>query len=206
MPFTRSASLALLPILGACQQPQQPSEPVEYRPEEAGTVDHALCLLGFTAIPVQELSSGHFTLDVSLDGRPATFILDTGANVTVLDARYADQYGLTEADGLPGFAIGTGNGKMAQQIPIDSLRIGPVEIRQDRIALADLGGLPGALGKITGSTIHGIVGQDVLSEHRAVIDVARSILYLIEEDEEPAPVPATECVGAERGPEAEAGS
>lgn len=182
--------LAALALLTACDVAPEP--PPEYRPAEAGTVDHALCLLGFSAVPLSEVVSGHHLVEATLNGRPATFVLDTGANATVLNAGYAEEFGI-EPGGLPGGAVGLGGAMQATAARIDGMQVGPVPIRQKRIMITDLSQLSRMLGPLTGGEVHGILGQDVLAEHRAVIDVARPILYLIEADEEPAPVPAERC-------------
>lgn len=184
----------LLPLaalsLSACEVATT-SSPPDYRPEEAGTVDHALCLLGFTAVPLIELASGHHLVEARLNGRPATFVLDTGANATVLNAPYAERFEIE--GGLPGGAVGLGGAMKASAARIDQLVVGGVPIRQGRIMVTDLGQLSRTLEPMAGREIHGIIGQDVMNEHRAVIDVARPILYLIEGDEEPAPVPEEQC-------------
>jgi hypothetical protein len=66
-------------------------------------------------------------------------------------------------------------------------------VRQRRIVLADLGPLGDAMAPLAGGAVHGLIGQDVLKEHRAVIDVERPLLYLIEADRDPAPVAAERC-------------
>ncbi|HWH18545.1 MAG TPA: hypothetical protein VNT77_09475, partial [Allosphingosinicella sp.] len=81
----------------------------------------------------------------------------------------------------------------ARQVGIESLSLGDVPIRQRRIVLTDLGALGDALAPLAGGAVHGLIGQDVLKEHRAVIDVERPLLYLIAADEDPAPVPAERC-------------
>lgn len=64
--------------------------------------------------------------------------------------------------------------------------------------IADLGQLLISLGQVADQDVAGIVGQDALSEHRAIIDVARSMLYLMEDDAEPAPVAAANCDQSEQ--------
>jgi hypothetical protein len=86
-----------------------------------------------------------------------------------------------------------GGGGQARRSPLESFRVGDVQIRQNRVVTADLGQLLRTLEQVSGTTVYGIVGQDVLNEHRAIIDVARPMLYLIEGDREPAPVPADRC-------------
>jgi predicted aspartyl protease len=186
--------------LGACEQQLQPEKAVEYRPEEAGTVDHAMCLLGFAAVPLRELSSGHHLVDAVLNGRKATFILDTGANFSVVHAPEARKMGLPEK-GTPAGAFGLGGGMKAQQVALERMEIGGIPIRARRIMTSDLSQLVTVLGQMSRSEIAGIIGQDVMKEHRAVIDVARPILFLIAADREPAPVEAERCKAGEAADE-----
>lgn len=179
------ALFALL-MLAACQQPGAPAP--DYRPGEAGTVDHALCLLGFTAIPLREVDPGHHLIDATINGQTGSFVLDTGANVSVITVSKAERFGLSAGGrGAPG---GGGN---ARQVSVDGFEIGAISVRQRRVVVADLEQLLTALSAASGTEVVGIIGQDVLEEHRAIIDVARPMLYLIEEDRDPAPVSADRC-------------
>jgi clan AA aspartic protease (TIGR02281 family) len=193
MAFPKPAVAAtLLVFAAACREDTGPAP--EYPAGEAGTVGHAMCLLGFTAVPLREVSTGHHLVDATINGTAAAFVLDTGANVTAVGLDRAEQFGIAGGSGgLSGIVSGAGGS--ASQVPIDSFQIGSIGIRQDRIVTAGLGELLTALGQIAGEEIAGIIGQDVLTEHRAIIDVARPMLYLIEEDREPAPVPARQCQG-----------
>ena len=191
MRFPFALAVAPIALLAACEQVA--TQPVEYRPEEAGTVDHALCLLGFTGVAMREVTTGHQLVDVSLNGREATFVVDTGANVSVLHAQHAEAFGIAADGAAPGGAFGVGGQTRASQARIESLSIGSIPIRQARIVLTDIRNLTSLLGPMSGGAVHGIIGQDVLAEHRAVIDVPRSILYLIPADEDPAPVAADRC-------------
>lgn len=184
------AVTALL-LASACRQAAGPAP--DYRPGEAGTVDHALCLLGFAAVPVREVSTGHHLVEATINGRTGEFVLDTGANMTVIDRSNLARFGLSPASRDPGDAIGIGAGGRASRVPVDGFAIGPVEIRQNRVVSSDLGQLLIVLSRASGRTVDGIIGQDVLGEHRAIIDVARPMLYLMEADSEPAPVPAERC-------------
>ena len=184
--------------LAACDAPLgAPDEKVEYRPQEAGTVDHALCLLGSTAIPLKEArQTGHHLISATVNGMEGVFVLDTGANMSVVDVDHAARFGLVETRGVRGGATGLGGSNIARQTLIKSLSLGPVRIRLQRMVLTDLGAIGDALAPLAGGAVHGLIGQDVLKEHRAVIDVERPILYLIEKDRDPAPVAAERCRGA----------
>lgn len=196
-----AAACAMIALTGCEELRPAAVKSVEYRPQEAGTVDHAMCLLGFTGVGLRELATGHHLVEARLNGRDATFVLDTGANATVLHAGHAAAFGLSKSLSIPVSAVGLGGAMKASQARLDTLSIGSVPIRRSRIMVADLSQLTNLLGPMSGGTIHGIIGQDVMKEHRAVIDVARPILYLIEGDQEPAPVPAERCTRAADAPE-----
>lgn len=188
------ACAALLLACG-CREAAAPAP--DYRPQEAGTVDHALCLLGFAAVPVREVGTGHHLVEATINGRTGEFVLDTGANMTVIDRSRLARFGLSPASGELGGAIGIGSGGQASRVPIDGFAIGSVEVRQNRVVSSDLGQLLTVLSRASGRTVDGIIGQDVLGEHRAIIDVARPMLYLMEDDAEPAPVAAERCTQEE---------
>lgn len=185
-------------LVAACEQGGGP--PPEYRPGEAGTVDHALCLLGFSAVPVRGVDPGHHLIEATINGQTGNFVLDTGANVTVINASQAERFGLAAGGGggrFSGLGMPAGASGNASQVSIESFEIGSITVRQNRIVIADLGHLLDALGRTSGREVAGIVGQDVLNEHRAIIDVARPMLYLMEENRDPAPVAAERCRSAD---------
>lgn len=188
-PATRAATLAACLAFAACDQVLAPK--AAYRPEQAGTVDRALCLLGFTAVPLREAVTGHHLVDVTVNGVAATFVLDTGANASVIHAPYADRFGLTVLPSLGG-AIGLGGAMSVGQARIKELKLGSVTVRQSRLATADLSQLVNVLGRLTDRPISGIIGQDVMKQHHAVIDVSAPILHLIADPtrRDPAPNPA----------------
>ncbi|MEH6665582.1 MAG: retropepsin-like aspartic protease [Brevundimonas sp.] len=191
--------LPLLLLTAACDQSGGPA--VEYRPGEAGTVDHALCLLGFSAVPLRQVAPGHHLIEATVNGQTGSFVLDTGANVTVISVSQADRFGLSSSGASPGpgGVLRSGAGAGAQQAGVEDFRIGAVAIRQDSVVIADLDQLLTTLGRVAGADLAGLIGQDVLVEHRAIIDVARPMLYLMVEDHEPAPIPADRCEAAGTG-------
>lgn len=177
----RTLAIAVLVLLAGCDQVALPgAAPPPLRPGLSDTVDQALCQLGFTAIPLRELRSGHHLVSVTLNGQAATFVVDTGANVTVLDTTLAEKFGLTPRLGMRGAAVGLGGATGARQWSLETLRIGPVAARQTTIVTTDLSQVTGALSRLSDEPIAGIVGQDVMKAHQAVIDVAGPTLHLLE--------------------------
>jgi hypothetical protein len=175
-----------------------------YEPQKAGSIDQAMCQLGFTAVPLRELLTGHHLVEARLNGKPASFVVDTGANRTVLHAPFAGDFGLAGKPMGAGGAIGVGGAVRTSQAAVETLAIGGIGIRQRRIMMTDLSQVTNLLSPISGSKVYGIIGQDVLKEHRAVIDVAKPLLYLVREDRDPAPVPLERCAAAPRTGKAKA--
>ena len=189
----------LLALLLACDFTTAPgaSQSLESRPSEVGTVDHALCLLGYTSVPLRRTSAtGHPLVEARLNGRDGLFVLDTGANLSVIDDGHAAEFGLSLEGATRGGGVSMGGAVAAQRVRIESLTLAGVPVRQRRMVIADLGQLSEFMRPLAGGVVHGLIGQDVLIEHRAVIDVRRPMLYLIEEDRDPAPLPAEQCRGA----------
>jgi hypothetical protein len=191
--MTSKLFTALLALVAGSGCRQVLTSTGDYEPQKAGSVDQAMCLLGFTAVPLRELLTGHHLVEAKLNGKAASFVLDTGANATVLHAPFAAEFGLSGKPIGGAGAIGLGGAIKASQVRIKSLEIGGMPIRRDRLLTTDLAQVVKLLGPMSGGTIYGIIGQDVMKEHRAVIDVAKPILYLVRADKDPAPVPPEQC-------------
>lgn len=186
--------IALMLSTASCGQVLSPQ--ARYDPGVAGSVDQAMCRLGFTAIPMRELMTGHHLVDVVIDGKPAAFIVDTGANLTVMNAGDAATFGLQSKPVALAGAFGIGGAvDRAGQAGVRSMAVGGMPVRQTRVMTADLGQVVDLVSKLAGRRVAGIVGQDVMREHRAVIDVARPILYMVPGDGEPKPVDPARCDG-----------
>ena len=85
----------------------------------------------------------------------------------------------------------------AKRARVRSLTLGGVDLRQRHIMTANLSQLTSTLGKISDAPIHGIIGQDVLKEHRAVIDTSKPMLYVQKENRNPAPIAQENCATRE---------
>jgi predicted aspartyl protease len=184
-------AIALLAVsVPACAQPEPAPA---YDPTKSGTVAHALCLLGYTGVPLRQLATGHHVVDVTLNGRRAAFVLDTGANGTVIDSALAARFGANGRPVASGPAVGIGGSRQAVQVRIESFTIGGMPTRQRTIMVSDLSGFTGVMEQMGGERVQGIVGQDLMREHRAVVDVKGRVAYFIQADREPAPVDAARC-------------
>jgi len=134
---------------------------------------------GYSPVSLGKLPTGHETLEVEINGVKGRFILDSGAGASVVHTAYAAKYGLnspTSDDNRT--ATGAGGHTAISRHPIDSLSLGGAVMDQKQVSIMDLGGVVAAIKAATGEEIDGVIGQDILTRHDAVIDISKQTLYL----------------------------
>jgi predicted aspartyl protease len=134
---------------------------------------------GYVAVPLSCNAVGHFEVaDARLDGVPVRLLLDTGASHTVLDRESVARRGLaTAASERRGGGVGGADQALATAT-VDRLSLGPAVFAGVSAYAMDLGHVSAALAERGGAPIDGAVGGDLLRPAEAVIDYARSTLYL----------------------------
>ena len=132
-----------------------------------------------------ELTQHHIYLPVQLGDRKSWFVLDTGAEATVVDAELARSLGITGT----GSIAATGNGEntvTAQAITKPALSVAGV-----RMPLETMYSIPlRALWPREGRAMEGILGHDVLSHFVVEIDYAASRVRLHDPERFTAPAGA----------------
>ncbi|MEO1922769.1 MAG: retropepsin-like aspartic protease [Sphingomonadaceae bacterium] len=165
----RIIPIVLIAALGACT-----TQPLGRN----ATAAEALCALGYISIPLRTLASGHHIVAGSINGVPATFVVDSGAGRTVVHSPYVAQFFLDTSSGEQGTAIGAGGSTAVSAAPIRELMISTTRTSLERVYAMDLTHVVNALDSLAGDPIHGIVGQDVMQAQHAIIDVQEARLYL----------------------------
>lgn len=159
------AAFAISLALGGCTTTPQP-------------LDGFMARQGFVAVPLTKLRSGHETLRLRLNGVDGLFVLDSGAGATVVHRANAERFGLTTKE-QSGTAFGAGGGAIeTTAYSIQSFELGGRRLPLDRVVVLDLGTVVGQLKAINGVEVDGVVGQDVLTQFKGVIDVGNQTLYL----------------------------
>jgi hypothetical protein len=176
--------LAACGVMAACS----PSEPKSGNLAEAPpaissvanlTLDELLTQhQDYERIPLKKMTSGHLHMEASLNGVEGRFILDTGAGATVLDEKKKARFSLVTQKSKK-VATGTGGGAIGMQVSAgNSLQIGPLEINNFSIYLMSLEHMNKAFETMKLEEIDGIIGSDILTSKRGVIDYTNLVLYL----------------------------
>ncbi len=102
---------------------------------------------------------------------PFSFVVDTGATVTVLSPETAQKAGLDLTSGVKDTAHGAGGQVQASLVSLESLRIGEIEIKDLQAAIMDLTNLKQILGDLDG-----VIGYNFLSQFRVMIDYPQRVI------------------------------
>ena len=99
------------------------------------------------AIAVRRQDDGHYWLQVSVNGNPVRFMIDSGATTTAVNANTAAETNVeVDFDGFP-IIIETANGRVtAKRGSIKTLQIGPHKIPDHHVVVSDSFGETNVLG------------------------------------------------------------
>jgi hypothetical protein len=128
---------------------------------------------------------GQLQLTGQLQGRAVDILLDTGAASTVVDLNYCRREGIVTRDTGK---LGGGAGGLA--LPIHALdgavlELDRLPLKSDGIYAVDLSHVNQGLTARGANPVHGTLGADILTYHRAVIDYATMSLFLQHGEPEP---------------------
>jgi hypothetical protein len=151
----RSLLLALSLLAPACATAQPARTPVT-APAEA-SVD----------IPFTLLEGGNIVVSVTMNGRPARFLVDSGASATVLAPASAAAAGVSTQEAVEAQAGGGQVGARAGSLA--SLVVGTWELHPLPVAVMKLG---------VAGDYDGVLGNDVLHQRLVEIDFPRARLRL----------------------------
>ncbi|QKG70699.1 retropepsin-like aspartic protease [Erythrobacter mangrovi] len=140
-----------------------------------------------------KVQTGHELIEVTINGRPGLFVLDSGASGTVIHAASLHKY-FDDVGDVASIRNGFGAGGEVQisRHAIDSFEIDGVPYPLATIASIDLRHVVTGLETRAGVTVDGVVGQDLLTSFKGIIDVSMSKLYLEPKKPDNPPAPSTQ--------------
>ena len=131
-------------------------------------------LSGYKAVRVHYSPLNKMIMSVRINGQPANLLVDTGSNQVILDAAAAESFGVRPSQlGLRYIQLTRINGQLL-----------PVGFAQSVIAGGmSFGGTPVTLRESShsntgGTRVDGILGLDLLTRHRAVINCRTKLIFL----------------------------
>jgi predicted aspartyl protease len=132
---------------------------------------------GFTRIPMQRNSTGHFEVPAALNGHSTRLIVDTGASTTVVDKQTAAQAGIGFGGTMYAASAGGGRIERIGTGEVKELTIGGFTIPNASVTVVSVA--DDVLHSKTGpETNAGLIGAEYLGFNFAVIDVGGTALYL----------------------------
>jgi predicted aspartyl protease len=120
-----------------------------------------------------DLAAGLVLVTAEVDGTAGSFLVDTGAGATVLDAAFAESLGLSQRGVME--ARGAGGSEAAAFVDVETLRLPGVVLRGQTVVTLPLDGVAAALRR----PLAGILGYDFLSRFAVEIDWPRATLGLV---------------------------
>ncbi len=127
-------------------------------------------------VPVEApLIHNVFALTGTLDGKyVGTFLLDTGANSSMLSSGFIRENGLGGDEGSNGIMVlGAGGAQQTEAASFESFVIGPFTIRDPSFLLSTV---ESGLGSF--KSVSGIIGNDILERFTVILDYVNQSVYL----------------------------
>lgn len=137
-----------------------------------------------TRIPVKifpiERAGYHIKLQVQINGKPAVFILDTGASKTVMDKAAVEHFVENpDMQLMDQTTSGIGTNTMESHLVVlKKFSVGKLELRNFKCAVLDLKHVNIAYEHLGLTQVAGVLGGDILKKYKAVINYATSTLQL----------------------------
>lgn len=122
----------------------------------------------------------HLAIKLLVNNKPARFILDTGASRTVFDENRIANF-IENAELTPNEQLSTGLGTNDMQsniVSIDSFVLADLHIYDYQTVAIDMSHINQTYEILDMPLIDGVLGGDILSEFKAVIDYENPVLKL----------------------------
>ncbi len=123
------------------------------------------------------MASGHLHIEATVNGIKGAFILDTGAGVTIIDPKNKKKFNLqTVQTDIRG--AGAGEQTNLEKSSNNLFLIGELEKQAFSIYLMNLDHVNTALTSMGLNKVDGVIGADILTSNKGIIDYSNLVLYL----------------------------
>jgi predicted aspartyl protease len=150
-----------------------------YMVHAKNSLEKSLLKLGYEVVSITKLISGHICIKAKINGVEGLFILDTGANGTVLDLERKKKFLIQSNDST--VAVGAGASDLAvQSSDKNSMEVGGHIFKDVFVGVMDLSHVNKALASMGIEGIDGVIGITTLYELNAVVDCHDLKLFIKE--------------------------
>ena len=132
----------------------------------------------FVLVPILREKSRHIVVVAQLSGLPARFVVDTGANGTIVDGAAVSRYKLKLSKASrKGGGVGSVSMRL-NYIAKHDLKISDLDLSDIKMLTLDLTHVNAGLKRAKVHPVVGVLGADVLWRRNAVIDYGRGVMIL----------------------------
>lgn len=131
----------------------------------------------YISIPIKKLPTGHLLIIATVNDIEGKFILDTGAGATVIETKRKDKFQLKTEDSA-GKGVGAGGQVNLIKTSLIEFKIGKLETQKLSLYTMNLDHLNDAFNSMGVKEVDGVIGADILTSNKGVIDYSEMTLYL----------------------------
>ena len=124
----------------------------------------------------------HLLLDAKIEGRQLKLVLDTGASRTVVDYSFLSEMNQKDSFELQSdLSVGVGSNQLnSYLVEVQQFEIGNLKIDNYKMACMDLSHIQETYAKLNYPQVHGVLGGDILLQHKAIIDYEQEVLRFVD--------------------------
>ena len=151
--------------------------------EDEGRLESCLLPAGYTALPLRRGTGPHLEARASINGVSGRFLIDTGAQITVVNRTSLERFHLKAVKtGVRVYGAVGGPGERIEAALASTFQIGPCSASPFLLGVSDLEALNQGRHRRLEGEFDGILGADVLQNFSFVIDCADLKLYAKQAD------------------------
>ena len=126
----------------------------------------------------QILKSGHLVTDCLINGVSAKLIIDTGASNSCIDSNCVEKFKIKIENYEEQASSATEKIKNMYLSKENSIDIAGFNIENLKLFVFDMDHINETLNENESIKIHGIIGNDIMSKHEAIISFSEKKIYL----------------------------
>jgi predicted aspartyl protease len=155
------------------------SEDNRTSPKHVLSSNSGLQTIGLDFLEFKNFAVKFLTAPIKINGIEGVFIIDSGAGSSMLNSQSLKKFGLDTATTTGSrTSSGAGGAFTIQSIDISAFAIRHLDIKKSNIGHMNMSAAVNFVASQTGLHVDGVLGQDILIKHKAIIDVAGHTLYL----------------------------